>query len=471
MIEIENLSFAYRNYKSEDSYTPLFTSLSLHLQKGSKALILGKPDSGKTTLSRVVSALIPRHIEGKLEGKCLLMGKKIQETTPWELTESLTLITQNPQDQLLMTTCGDEVAFPLESLGYEHNHIVKRVDSALKVWGLSHLKEVNPQEISGGEQKRLLLAVAEAIDAPIWVMDEPFDNLDESWKEVLFHRLSTSNKSVLLFASRYYTLYDSLFDSFYRLSQQELVTGEKEEIVKEFEKECNSFTPKNSSVKRSMEGSTLSVANAKLIHPRRSFQTEDPFTLSIKELTLLSNEVVALVGPNGAGKSTLSQHLCGLQTLVEGSISIDGKKLEPKELQHQVGYLFQNPDWGIFLPTVGDELSWSIRHLEKKEQQKIVTESAALFHLNLDDNPTMMSYGARKALQAALFYSLKRRFIIIDEIDSGVTYPFAHKIVSLFVEKGCSVLLITHDREFAKGLAERQYTIIDKEVVETEVGV
>ena len=95
---------------------------------------------------------------------------------------------------------------------------------------------------------------------------------------------------------------------------------------------------------------------------------------------------------------------------------------------------------------------------------------ARLFHLDLDDNPTMMSYGARKHLQAAVSYMLDRRFVILDELDSGVTYAGAFEIVMLLRARGAGVVVITHDRSFARNLAERQYRIIDGKVIETEVG-
>jgi energy-coupling factor transporter ATP-binding protein EcfA2 len=194
----------------------------------------------------------------------------------------------------------------------------------------------------------------------------------------------------------------------------------------------------------------------------------------VPDFHIASGEVVALVGPNGAGKSTLSRVLCGLDPLVEGSIAIDGTATAGKGLQTRVGYLFQNPDYGIFLPTVRDELGWSlrqIRHLGAQEREQMVSACARLFHLDLDDNPTMMGYGARKQLQAAVYYLLNRPFVIIDELDSGVTYAAAFEIVSLLRKSGAAIVIITHDRTFARNIAQRQYTIAGGVVSPSEVGV
>lgn len=101
----------------------------------------------------------------------------------------------------------------------------------------------------------------------------------------------------------------------------------------------------------------------------------------------------------------------------------------------------------------------------------MVRSCARLFHLDLDDNPTMMGYGARKQLQAAVYYLLDRPFVIIDELDSGVTYAAAFEIVSLLRKNGAAIVIITHDRSFARNIAQRQYTITNGVVSPSEVGV
>ena len=101
---------------------------------------------------------------------------------------------------------------------------------------------------------------------------------------------------------------------------------------------------------------TLHCTNLSIVHPRRSVSSDQPFSLSVPDFHIASGEVVALVGPNGAGKSTLSRVLCGLDPLVGGSITIDGTATAGKGLQTRVGYLFQNPDYGIFLLPSGT--SW-----------------------------------------------------------------------------------------------------------------
>ncbi|NLA92326.1 MAG: ABC transporter ATP-binding protein [Spirochaetales bacterium] len=464
--KIEELTFAYQGYGDEEGLPPVIENLSLTLSEGSKTLILGPPDSGKTTLARIVSGLLPRYIEGSLSGELSLNGRSIPNVAPWELLEECTLVAQNPQEQLLMTTCGDEVAFPLESLAIQHPQLGARVDAALEEWGLLEYKEVNPQELSGGERKRLLLAVTEAIGAPLWIMDEPFDDLDERWRQVLREKIKEREGTVILFASRYLDEFDSLFDNHYllaegRLDGQEALTklakierGEVVEVGQEL-----------------LHGEQTLVCNeVEIGHSRRSSDSVTPFTLKVDNFTIKTGEVVALVGPNGSGKSTFSRVLCGLNSPLKGAITLNNRPLGNQERLSRVAYLFQNPDYGIFLPSVKEELGWALRHGEAKKREELVSEGATLFNLALEANPSMMGYGMRKQLQAAVYYILDRPFVIIDEIDSGLTYGDAYKIVSLLKKRGAGVIVITHDRSFASNLASRQYKIVDGEVVESGVG-
>ncbi|MFA5513460.1 MAG: ATP-binding cassette domain-containing protein [Sphaerochaetaceae bacterium] len=473
MLKVENLFFAYRDYLKKDSFKPVLNNLNLTLKKGKKLLILGAPDSGKSTLARILCALIPRHMDGKIDGTIKIGELDIGKVSPWDLTNLTTLVTQNPQEQLLMSTCSEEVAFPLESLGISHQIIEQKVEEALNRWSLKNFALVNPQELSQGEQRRLLLSVTDAINSPFWIMDETFDDLDVNYKEVLAKRLKEEKRTILLFASRYLKEYKDIFDNYALLKEGRLSFGEKNEILTEYEKESKTlFNPINSS-NTERKKQVLQCSDAQIIHPRRSLISSNPFTLNVKNFYLESGEVVALVGPNGSGKSTFSRALCALDPFVKGTITIDKEEQTTKELQKQVGYLFQNPDFGIFLPTVKEELGWSLRKdkaLSQSEKEEIVAKTAKLFHLKTEDNPSMMSYGSRKYLQAAVYYIIDRPFIIIDELDSGVTYNAACEIINLFQARGAAVLIITHDSDFAKEVSRRQYKIIDSNIVETEVG-
>jgi ABC-type multidrug transport system ATPase subunit len=80
--KIEGLTFAYQGYGQDEEPPAVFRNLSLTLQEGGKVLILGPPDSGKTTLARIMSGLLPRYIEGELKGEVLLNGRSVPNLAP-----------------------------------------------------------------------------------------------------------------------------------------------------------------------------------------------------------------------------------------------------------------------------------------------------------------------------------------------------------------------------------------------------
>ncbi|MFA5467448.1 MAG: ABC transporter ATP-binding protein [Sphaerochaetaceae bacterium] len=466
---LSDLSFSYKGYGKTEKLPPVLKDLSLRVKEGSRTLILGPPDSGKTTLARIACGLLPRYIEGYLTGKVLLKGEEIPASEPWLLADKLTYTAQNVQEQLLMTTCGDEVAFPLESLAIERQALIERVEESLNSWGLLKYKDVNPQELSGGERKRLLLAVTAAIDAPLWIMDEPFDDLDEQWRQELKKRLLEKKGTVIVFASRYIKEADSLFDNYYLLNDTRLSEESRATAFSKLQA-LDRGTALNIKMEKFHQNRELRCEQMVIGHERRSTDSTLPFTLKIDRFSLKTGEVVALVGPNGAGKSTFSRVLCGLKRPQQGSITLDGESIAASKRLAQVAYLFQNPDYGIFLSSVEQELGWSLRHSAVHSKQEQIASAAKLFDLNLDENPSMMSYGKRKQLQGAVYYILNRPFVIIDEVDSGITSGDASKMVALLKQRGSAVVVITHDRSFAKQVATRQYKIVDGQIIESEVG-
>ncbi len=440
MIKAENLAFRYDSYGEKESEKVL-RNINLTVNKGEKVLILGEPESGKTTLSLILSSLIPQFVEGELEGKVY------PECEMKDRMEEYTLVPQNAGEFILGETVEDEIAFPLESLGIEREEIIERVDRALSFWGLEALREASTTELSGGEKRRLMLASSLVTNPDYVIYDESFDDLDKGWRQVLRDHIKESSEASLVMASRFLSFFDDLFDKIYVLEYGEL---------KEWNGELSSIPTPN--IVRKERKNILQCRDISFIHPRRS-SFSSPFVLTLDDFSLKSGEVVALMGPNGSGKSTFSRILCGLDTPNKGTIILDETPCNKERLERSVGYMFQNPDYQIFLPTVKDELSYSLSFLKikEKEKEKRLSETADLFSLSLSDTASLMSYGERKRLQSAIYYSLDRPFYILDELDSALTYKESISILEKLSQNGAGILLITHDDDFASAVADRGY--------------
>ena len=186
------------------------------------------------------------------------------------------------------------------------------------------------------------------------------------------------------------------------------------------------------------------------------------FSLDIGELELEKGSVTAIVGPNGSGKSTLARLLCGLLEPDRGTLEVDrGRGFAPAaadDLNRLVGYLFQDPDHQIFLPTVHDELALSLRASGTRgiDAERRISEAIERFGLPpAATPPALMSFGSRKLLQAAASWLLGRELLILDETDSGLSYRSFFGLLETLRAGGAGIVLVTHDAALARAAADR----------------
>lgn len=467
LLEVRSLSFSYKSWTTAPQKT-VIKDLSLSLKEGEKMLVLAPFDAGKSTLARILAGLCPKYLEGTMTGTVFLGGEDIRTKQPWDLVEKVAYVSQNPQEQFVASSVEDELAFPLESLGIERGEMHQRVLQAIRRWGLDPLAEASEAELSGGERKRVLLALSEMLNPRLWILDESYDDLDSSWRTFLTATIRESEKGIIVLASRFLPQFENLFDHYLLLADGSAKELPQQEARKEFSRLCGDCVLQPLASRTSKREPLLQAEHIHVRKQRESDSRKHMFSLDADEFSLHGGETITLLGDNGSGKSTFARLLCGLDKPEEGSFLIDGNKADASLLNRSVGYLFQNPDLQIFLPTVRDELSWSLqrdKRVTRSEVGEMVREVAELFSLNLDDTPTTMSYPKRKALQAAVYYSLRRPFYILDELDNALTYATAQAIVKLLLDLGSGILVITHDVAFASLVAEKGYRITDGKLV------
>ena len=168
-----------------------------------------------------------------------------------------------------------------------------------------------------------------------------------------------------------------------------------------------------------------------------------------------------LTGPNGAGKTTLARLLCGLVRPMAGSVSIrrDGAlvRADAPLLRTTVAYVFQNPDYQLFLPTVREELAYGLVEAgaDAPAVERGVADAVRRFDLPEPAAPVaLLSYGTRKRLQMAVYHLLGRPLVILDEADAGLTREQFAASLEAFRSAGASLLVISHD-EAVSALCDR----------------
>ena len=192
------------------------------------------------------------------------------------------------------------------------------------------------------------------------------------------------------------------------------------------------------------------------------------------DLLIKSGERVGLMGPSGSGKSTLLNCICGIETVDEGAIRVDGEnlgKLTSRELEklrrEKVGYVFQSFH---LLPTLSAfenvEFSAQLAGMGKKQRFSRVQELMERVGMShrLDHFPDTLSGGERQRVAIARALIHQPNLVLADEptgsLDTETGAQVLDLLKSLSDEYKVSILLVTHDRESTR-ICDRVITMQD----------
>ncbi|MGI6248436.1 MAG: energy-coupling factor transporter ATPase [Acutalibacteraceae bacterium] len=172
IINFENVNFTYDS--QEDCNSPVLRNLSLSIDKGEFVAVLGHNGSGKSTLAKLTNAiLIPSSGTVTVNG----LDTKNDDNTN-AIRQTVGMVFQNPDNQIVATIVEDDVAFGPENLGVPPAQIRQRVDEALAAVGMYEYRDREPHKLSGGQKQRVAIAGILAMQTDCMVLDEPTAMLD-----------------------------------------------------------------------------------------------------------------------------------------------------------------------------------------------------------------------------------------------------------------------------------------------------
>ncbi len=169
LFETRNLTYAYGNNKAS------IKDVNLKIRKGVKTALLGANGAGKSTLFYHLNGVLrPKEGEVSYNGVPLSYDREDLK----RLRSDVSVVLQNPDDQIFSATVEEDVAFGLLNMGMSHDDVDRRIDEVLFTVGLSEYRMRPTQQLSYGQRKRVAFAGAIATRPKVLILDEPTAGLD-----------------------------------------------------------------------------------------------------------------------------------------------------------------------------------------------------------------------------------------------------------------------------------------------------
>jgi energy-coupling factor transport system ATP-binding protein len=512
----EDVSFAYPG-----ASTAALRHIDFAVAAGEVVLITGLSGCGKSTLALALTGLIPARVAGELRGRVLFEGQPLSGLKPYEASQLVGMVFQNPNLQLINHTVQSEVAFGPENLALPQPEIAARVGWCLDVTGMAGMRLASTVTLSGGQKQRTAIAATLAMRPRILVLDEPLSDLDPvGAQEVLatLRRLASEEGTGVVIIEHRVDEVAPWADRVVLMdggriqlqgppraawAQQETWLGigvgipdivrlahalpeafpgllplSVDEALREVREAWLAPALAQAASARA-QARQLRDGRARTPVPGRPARSPllswdgvsvdfagvravDDVTLAIDE-----GEWVALIGANGSGKSTLTGLAVGLGTPSGGQVRFDGQPIRPGKVFHhaaQVALLLQAADEMLFEETVIGELKFGSKFRALPPDPVLDVQGAIEFFgftgLELR-SPWELSQGGRQRLALAALLVGAPGVLVLDEPTTGQDAErmrsFLRLLEAVRKRTGLTILTVTHD---IRGLASRAARVV-----------
>lgn len=177
-IEFDRVTITYA-----DEPTPAVRDVSIELEQGELAVLVGRTGSGKSTLLGAINGLVPHFTGGLLTGHVRVHGRDTRDHLPREMADLIGYVGQDPLAGFVTDTVEEELAYGMEQFGIPQQVMRKRVEETLDLLGIADLRHLALRDLSGGQQQRVAIGSVLTLQPQVLVLDEPTSALDPTGAE------------------------------------------------------------------------------------------------------------------------------------------------------------------------------------------------------------------------------------------------------------------------------------------------
>ncbi|MCL2134318.1 MAG: energy-coupling factor transporter ATPase [Candidatus Bathyarchaeota archaeon] len=505
-INVKDLTFTYPEREA-----PTLAEINLTVKPGEFIVLCGPSGSGKTTLLRQLKpVLIPY---GAKSGDVLFEGISLTELSSRDASSKIGFVMQSPENQIVTDKVWHELAFGLESLGFDTPTIRLRVAEMASFFGIQTWFYKNVTELSGGQKQLLALASIMALQPSLLILDEPTSQLDPIAAADFLATVGKINRELGVTV----ILTEHRLEEVFPLASRAVVM-DKGKIVCEG-KPAHVGTILRSSghgmfhampvpmrvwagvesalhcpvtvrdgrewlsemkIKQSLPTPPATSMNAnvavELDEVWFKYDKDAPDVIKGLSFKAYPGVLIAVLGGNGTGKTTMLSLIAGLNKPYRGKVKIQGTEIDDfpsgKLFDKLLGVLPQNPQSLFVAKTVREDLLeiLSESKLSKTEKQDKLRNMVALCRLEnlLDSHPYDLSGGEQQRAALAKVLLLEPHVLLLDEPTKGLDAEFKTVFASILhklTNAGVTVIMVSHDLEFCAEHADHCALFFDGNIV------
>ncbi len=492
---VRSLSFAYPEQKNDTLH-----DLSFTIPQGQFVTLCGPSGCGKSTLLRQFKTVLAPH--GHRSGEIFFEGRPLAELGQREESARIGFVQQSPENQIVTDKVWHELAFGLESLGFDTPAIRARVAEMASFFGIQTWFYKNVTELSGGQKQLLNLASIMALQPSVLILDEPTSQLDPIAASDFLATIGRVNRelgtTVILTEHRLEEAF-ALSDRVLVMDKGRLIAdGSPAQVGESLRSAGHAMFLAMPTAMRvwASAGDTapcpVTVRDGRdwlmdfsqrrpllpLPEPRKpavgsetvislrdvwfKYEKDLPDVVKGLSLEVKKGEFLALLGGNGTGKTTTLSLLSGLRQPYRGEVQTLGR----------AAALPQNPQTLFVKKTVREDLYELFRgtDTEKRIQDDRVARAVQLCRLEplLDRHPYDLSGGEQQRAALAKVLLRDPEILLLDEPTKGLDAEFKQQfavILKALKRRGVTVFMVSHDVEFCAAHADRCALFFDGNVV------